>query len=128
QILHQGYHVTPPTAVPNSQLSVFLLFSASSVLSVVNSFFFFALSFNCRLLTSSPSTPSRRHPILAHHPSIFELYQPIPVSRIPLRMRNLNNRSPRLIEPPKQLHNLLALFRVQIPGGLIRQNQFRILN
>ena len=62
------------------------------------------------------------------HPSISNFNHPIAVARIDFGVRYLNNRCALLIQLLEELHDLLGLAGVQIPRGLIRQQQRRLVN
>src|SRR6266446_2593682 len=58
--------------------------------------------------------------------SVAQLNDSIPVSRVNVRMRDLNDRRPTCIQLLEHLHDLLALARMQVPSGFISQDEFWI--
>jgi len=50
------------------------------------------------------------------------------VRRVLCRGRGLNDSSPLTIQTPEQLHNFLPLAGVQVPCGLVGQDQLRVGN
>src|ERR1051325_11570272 len=77
------------------------------------------------LPSPEPLTPS---PSSVHNPSVFQLDHPVSVLGILLRVRHLHDRRAVRIELLEELHDLLSLARVQIPGRLVGKNQGRLVN
>src|SRR5439155_3696952 len=63
-----------------------------------------------------------------HHPSIPQLNHPFAVSRIRLRVRHLHDRRPAAVQLREQLHDLLPLTRVEIPGRLVGEDERRLVD
>jgi hypothetical protein len=57
-------------------------------------------------------------------PPILELYDPIAVRGVGLRVAHLNDGSPLAIQLFEQFHNLFSLTGMQIASGLIGKDQF----
>src|SRR5882724_4517876 len=57
-------------------------------------------------------------------PAVAQLHDPFPVGGVFLGVRDLHDCHPFFIQVAKQLHDFLALARVQIASWLIRQQQF----
>jgi len=62
--------------------------------------------------------------IVAHHPAVLQLNDPVAVGSISFRVRHLNNCRARLIQPLEKLHNLFTLRGVQVSGRLVGEDQF----
>src|SRR5205814_2142295 len=60
--------------------------------------------------------------------SVAQLDNPIPVSRVYIRVRDLNDRRPLLVQALEHLHDFLALVRMQVAGRLVGQDQLRVRN
>src|SRR5690242_12249665 len=71
---------------------------------------------------SMPVAPS------IHDPAIFQLDDSVSVLGILLGVRHLHDRRAVRIELLEELHDLLSLARVQIPGRLVGENQGRLVN
>src|SRR5438105_1333567 len=78
-----------------------------------------------------PLTPGTGHltpPLSVHNPSIPQLNHPLAVSRIGLRVRHLHDRRPAAVQLGEQLHDLLPLARMEIPGRLVGEDQGRLVD
>src|SRR5438067_4889017 len=81
-------------------------------------------------MTSGRTPPFRRgaaplgssRALVVHHPAVAQLDDARAVRRIHLRVRHLNDRRPTFVQCPKQLHDLFALSRVKVTGGLVRED------
>src|SRR5882762_1337894 len=60
----------------------------------------------------------------SYDPAVAQLNDPLPVRRIFLRMRHLDDCHSLFIQSSKQLHDFFALAGMQISSWLIRQQQF----
>src|SRR5437867_6091482 len=58
--------------------------------------------------------------------SVAQLNGSIPVSRVNVRMRDLNDCRPTGIQLLEHLHDLLALARMQVASGFISQDELGI--
>src|SRR5213083_2874247 len=61
-------------------------------------------------------------------PAIENVEHAVPKPRVELRMGHLDDRGPFPIQFLEKLHDLSALFGMQVPGGLIGQQQTRTSN
>src|SRR5882724_10620046 len=60
--------------------------------------------------------------------SVAQLDDAIPVSRIHIRVRDLDDRRPLLVQALEHLHDFLPLVRMEIAGRLVGQDQLRVRN
>src|SRR5258708_6237326 len=65
---------------------------------------------------------------LADHPAVFELDDAVAEGGVALRVRDLNDRGAGVVEAFEELHDFVALRGVEIAGGLVSEDQLRILN
>src|ERR1043166_7956633 len=64
--------------------------------------------------------------LLVDDPPIPEVDHARPVAGVHFRVRDLHDRRPLLVELLEQLHDLLALARVQVAGGFVGQDDLWI--
>src|SRR5467141_2943247 len=64
--------------------------------------------------------------VVTHNPAVLQLDDPVSIRCISFRVRNLNDRGARVIQPLEQLHDLITLRRVQISCRLVCAYQFWI--
>src|SRR5260370_25938759 len=63
--------------------------------------------------------------VVSHNPSVLQLNNAAPVRGVSLRLRDLDDGRPGVIQSFEKLHDLFALRGMQIPSRLIRKDQFR---
>src|SRR4029079_2935478 len=63
---------------------------------------------------------------VARYPAVTKLNHTISISRIVLRVRDLNDAGTVLVETAEEFHDLFRLAGMKIPCGLIGQNDARI--
>src|SRR5678816_2836103 len=89
-----------------------------------------------RMWDDSSENETRRHlgaafPISDHRsfgsgdPAVFELDDPVPVFRVFLGVRHLNDRRALAVQFLEQFHYFTALARVQVARGLVGENELR---
>ena len=61
-----------------------------------------------------------------HHLTIEEVYDALGITGIAFRVSHHNDCCSFLVQLSEQLHHLYAVLRVEVTGGLIGKNQFRI--
>src|SRR5437879_978848 len=66
--------------------------------------------------------------VVSHNPSVLQLNNAATVGSVSLRVRDLDDRRPAVIQSFEKLHDLFALRGMQIPGGFIGEYQFRAKN
>ena len=71
---------------------------------------------------------SRRITGFADHPAVFELNNPMAVSGVSLRVRNLDDASSSFVQLSEKLHDFFTLRGMQVTGGLVGKNQLGALN
>src|SRR5262245_45909641 len=64
--------------------------------------------------------------LFVHYPAVTQVHDPASVGRVGFRVRDLDDRRACLIELLEQLHDFLALARMQVAGGLVREDDLWI--
>src|SRR4051812_47149294 len=64
--------------------------------------------------------------IRSYNKAIAKLDNPIPIRRVHIGVRHLDDRPPLLVQTLEHLHDFFALIRVEIPRGFIRKNQLGV--
>src|SRR6185503_21037559 len=76
---------------------------------------------------AAPETlPGRDTTLFVDDPAVAQVNHPRAVAGVGLRMRNLDDRGPLLVELLEELHDLLALARVQVAGRLVSEDHLRV--
>src|SRR5262245_37540584 len=59
-------------------------------------------------------------------PAVADLDDPVAVRRVDVGMGHLDDRRPRVVELLEQLHDVAPLIRVEVPRGLVGEDQLRL--
>src|SRR5258708_31738996 len=65
---------------------------------------------------------------LADHPAVLELDDAVAEGGVALGVRDLNDGSAGVVQALEELHDFIALRGVEIAGGLVSEDELRILN
>src|SRR6266536_3158871 len=60
-----------------------------------------------------------------HDPAVAQVDDAVPVTRVHVGVRHLDDRRALVVEAPEQLHDLAALVGVQVAGGLVGEAHLR---
>src|SRR5438128_1801457 len=60
--------------------------------------------------------------LVVDDPAVAQVDDATSVRRVHVGMGDLNDRGPGLVERPKQIHDFIALSRMQIPGRFVGEN------
>src|SRR5437667_8526922 len=63
--------------------------------------------------------------VVSHNPSVLQLNNAATVGSISLRVRDLDDGRPAVIQPLEELHDLFALCGMQISSRLVGEDQLR---
>src|SRR5262245_19335210 len=68
---------------------------------------------------------SRAPASVGDDPAVLHLDDPVSIAGVRLRVRDLDDGRALAVELREQLHDLLGLARVQVPRGLVREDDLR---